>query len=197
TNATASTSPRCTPSTMERSLCRPVSISARSSNRSSSRLRMVAWASLTRTSVAPPEWNPAMAALTSEVNIDRQRCHCSVPGSTSAGQVTPVAPSMSAEIRTLTGATLSRAPQGSPGPHGPRLVFPQLPSAPPGAAPLPRSGGGAPPAGSGQGEDLRTVLGDHQGVLELRGPLAVRGDRGPAVVPHVVLDAAQGDHRLD
>src|ERR1022692_3533378 len=59
------------------------------------------------TAVAPPSKHPATAALTSEVNIRRQRCHCYVPGSTSAGQVTPVAPSMSAEIRILMTAPCS------------------------------------------------------------------------------------------
>lgn len=60
---------------------------------------MVQWASLMRTSSAPPSKKPSTAALTSEVNIDRHRSHCGVPGSTSAGQVTPVAPSMSALMR--------------------------------------------------------------------------------------------------
>src|SRR5215207_2456048 len=87
------------PSTMVKSLCRPVIMVARSSRLSSSRLRMVACASLTSTSSAPPSRNPVMAPLTSEVNIARHRCHCSVPGSTSAGHVPPVAPSMSAETR--------------------------------------------------------------------------------------------------
>ena len=68
---------------------------------------MVACASLTRTSSAPPSNRPPMAALTSEVNMRRQRCHCSVPGSTSAGQVTPVAPSMSAEMRIFMRCSLS------------------------------------------------------------------------------------------
>ena len=35
------------------------------------------------------------------------------------------------------------------------------------------------------------------GVLELGGALAVLGDDGPAVVPHVPLDRAQVEHRLD
>src|SRR6185312_5556735 len=34
---------------------------------------------------------------------------------------------------------------------------------------------------SRQGEDVSAVLGDHQGVFELRGPLAVLGDHGPVV----------------
>lgn len=70
---------------------------------------MVACASLTTTVSAPPSKKPATAPLTSEVNIARQRCHCSVPGSQSAGQVTPVAPSMSAEIRIFMPATLWQA----------------------------------------------------------------------------------------
>src|SRR5690606_33120636 len=82
--------------------CRPVIMAARPSSSSSSRLRMVACASFTSTSVAPPSNNPAMAALTSDVNIGRHRCHSGAPGSQSAGQVTPVAPSMSAEMRIFT-----------------------------------------------------------------------------------------------
>ncbi|GAA2450661.1 hypothetical protein GCM10010405_37880 [Streptomyces macrosporus] len=60
---------------------------------------MLQCASLISTSSAPPAKNPATAAFTSEVNIGRQRSHWGVPGSTSAGQVTPVAPSMSALIK--------------------------------------------------------------------------------------------------
>lgn len=45
---------------------------------------MVEWASLIRTSSAPPSKKPSTAALTSEVNIDRQRSHSGAPGSTSA-----------------------------------------------------------------------------------------------------------------
>jgi hypothetical protein len=56
---------------------------------------------LTSTSSVPAAKNPSMAAFTSEVNIRRQRCHCSVPGSTSVGQVTLVAPTISAEMSTL------------------------------------------------------------------------------------------------
>jgi hypothetical protein len=41
------------------------------------------------------------------------------------------------------------------------------------------------------------VLGDEDRVLELRGPLAVLGHRGPPVRPDVVLDRAQREHRLD
>src|SRR5690606_3446037 len=48
-----------------------------------------------------------------------------------------------------------------------------------------------------QREDLRPVGGDDDGVLELSGPLLVLGGDRPAVVPDVVLDRAQGDHRLD
>ena len=62
---------------------------------------MVACASLISTPVARASQKPATAAFTSEVNIRRKRCHCSLPGRTSAGQVTPVAPSMSAEIKIL------------------------------------------------------------------------------------------------
>src|SRR6185312_1165852 len=46
-------------------------------------------------------------------------------------------------------------------------------------------------------EDLRAGLGDQQGVLELRGPLAVGGDHGPVVVPDLVVQRAEVDHRLD
>ena len=48
-----------------------------------------------------------------------------------------------------------------------------------------------------QGEDLVAVRGDQHGVLELRGALAVLGDRGPAVLPDLVVDRAQRQHRLD
>jgi predicted ATPase/DNA-binding SARP family transcriptional activator len=48
-----------------------------------------------------------------------------------------------------------------------------------------------------QRQDLVAVLRHDDGVLELRGPLAVLGDRGPAVRPDVVLDRAQRQHRLD
>src|SRR5262245_60510600 len=37
------------------------------------------------------------------------------------------------------------------------------------------------------GQDLRAVVGDHQRVLELRGPLLVLGCDGPAVVPDLVV----------
>src|SRR6201996_2177996 len=55
----------------------------------------------------------------------------------------------------------------------------------------------SPPLTSRQGEDVRAGLGDQQGVLELRGPLAVFGDDGPAVVPDLVVQCAEVDHRLD
>ena len=41
------------------------------------------------------------------------------------------------------------------------------------------------------------VVGDEDGVLELRGARAVGGGRGPAVGPDDGLDAAHGDHGLD
>ncbi|MGX1273284.1 hypothetical protein RKD18_006478 [Streptomyces phaeoluteigriseus] len=91
---------------MDSDLCRPVNICARSSSRSRSRLRIVQWASLISTSSAPPSKNPRTAALTSEVKNSRHRSHCGVPGSTSAGQVTPVAPSMSALIRIFIPTTV-------------------------------------------------------------------------------------------
>src|ERR1700752_1783445 len=47
------------------------------------------------------------------------------------------------------------------------------------------------------GEDLGAVVGDHQRVLELCGPLLVRGGDGPAVVPDLVVQRAEVDHRLD
>src|SRR4051794_200972 len=50
---------------------------------------------------------------------------------------------------------------------------------------------------AGQGQDLRAVLGDVQGVLPLRHPGPVPGDHRPAVVPHLPGVAAQGQHRLD
>src|SRR5580658_9778444 len=100
-------SPCWIPSTMLRSLWRPVSMTARSSSSSSSRFRIVEWASLITTVSAPASRNPTTAALTSEVNMRRHRCHSSVPGSTSAGQVTPVAPSISAEIKIFIVVRLS------------------------------------------------------------------------------------------
>lgn len=63
---------------------------------------MVQCASLMSTSSAPPSRKPSTAAFTSEVNRARQRSHCGVPGRTSADQVTPVAPSMSALMRIFT-----------------------------------------------------------------------------------------------
>src|SRR6201996_9248409 len=53
------------------------------------------------------------------------------------------------------------------------------------------------PLTSRQGEDVRARLGHQQGVLELRGPLAVFGDDGPAVVPDLIVQRADVDHRLD
>src|SRR5580693_5257416 len=50
---------------------------------------------------------------------------------------------------------------------------------------------------SRQGEDVHAGLGDQQRVLELRGPLAVFGDHRPAVVPYLVVQRAEVDHRLD
>src|SRR4051794_17649532 len=47
------------------------------------------------------------------------------------------------------------------------------------------------------GQDLRAIVGDHQRVLELRGPLLVLGGDGPAVVPDLVVQRAEVDHRLD
>src|SRR6202041_1370547 len=47
------------------------------------------------------------------------------------------------------------------------------------------------------GQDLVAVLGYQDGVLELGGALAVLGYRRPAVWPDVVVDRAQGQHRLD
>ena len=46
-------------------------------------------------------------------------------------------------------------------------------------------------------EDFRAVLSNHQGVLELGASAAVSGEHCPAVVPHVPVAIAQGDHRLD
>src|SRR6478609_12083309 len=50
---------------------------------------------------------------------------------------------------------------------------------------------------SGEGQDLGPVVGDEQGVLELRAGLPVAGDDGPVVVPHVPLAGAEVQHRLD
>ena len=76
-------------------------------------------ASLMSTSSAPPSKNPSTAAFTSEVNIARQRSHWGVPGSTSAGQVTPVAPSMSALMRIFMRTTLPAAECAGQGWHRP------------------------------------------------------------------------------
>src|SRR5690349_13580344 len=50
---------------------------------------------------------------------------------------------------------------------------------------------------SWQGEDFDAGVGDQQGVLELGGPLAVLGDHRPAVVPDLVVQTAEVDHRFD
>src|SRR5690242_4463733 len=52
------------------------------------------------------------------------------------------------------------------------------------------------PLTSRQGQDVGAVLGHHQRVLELRGPLAVLGGHGPVVVPDLVVQAAEVDHRF-
>src|SRR5438874_13551378 len=46
-------------------------------------------------------------------------------------------------------------------------------------------------------EDFGAGRGDDQGVLELGRPLLVLGGDGPVVGPDVVVDRAEGDHRLD
>src|SRR3954454_4329511 len=48
---------------------------------------------------------------------------------------------------------------------------------------------------SRQGQDLVPVVGDEDGVLELRGPLAVCGHDRPAVVPHLPVRGAEVEHR--
>src|SRR5699024_1625948 len=48
-----------------------------------------------------------------------------------------------------------------------------------------------------QGEDLVALLGDDEGVLELGGPLPVAGLDGPVVIPDLVVQPTQVDHRLD
>src|SRR5689334_17034218 len=55
----------------------------------------------------------------------------------------------------------------------------------------------APLTGLQLGQDFGAVVGDHQGVLELRGPLAVLGHDGPVIVPDLVVQLAEVDHRLD
>src|SRR5882757_8974953 len=50
---------------------------------------------------------------------------------------------------------------------------------------------------SRKGQDVDAVVGDHQRVLELRRPLLVPGGDGPAVVPDLVVERAEVDHRLD
>src|SRR5579859_3235159 len=46
-------------------------------------------------------------------------------------------------------------------------------------------------------EDLVSAVGYQDRVLELGGAAAVLGDHGPAVRPDVVVDRAEGQHRLD
>lgn len=98
---------------------------------------MVAWASLITTAVAPASYSPATAAFTSEVSMARNRCHCSVPGCTSAGHVTPVAPSMSAEITIFMTVSLpvivpgrGRLRRCATGPRGHWCALWHMPSQP-------------------------------------------------------------------
>src|SRR4051812_40647413 len=49
----------------------------------------------------------------------------------------------------------------------------------------------------GEGNDLGSLVGHDEGVLELRGAAAVGGHRGPSVVPGAVAPATQGQHGLD
>src|SRR5690349_18587462 len=68
--------------------------------------------------------------------------------------------------------------------------------------PAPRCGAAAArpthsPRSLGVRQHLGAIVGDEQGVLELRGPATVLGDDGPAVVPHVVVGGAEVEHRLD
>src|SRR2546430_15592751 len=46
------------------------------------------------------------------------------------------------------------------------------------------------------GKDLAAGLGDPDRMLEMGGERAVAGDRGPAVVEHLHVGTAEGDHRL-
>src|SRR5690242_1798246 len=46
-------------------------------------------------------------------------------------------------------------------------------------------------------QDLGAVVGDHQGVFELRGPALVLGGDGPAVAPDLVVQRAEIDHGFD
>src|SRR6478609_633808 len=59
--------------------------------------------------------------------------------------------------------------------------------------------GGRPRSGGvrGEGEDLVSVVGDEDRVLELGRAPAVTGDDGPPVVPHVPLGGPEVEHRLD
>ncbi|MEY4361526.1 MAG: hypothetical protein RL391_832, partial [Actinomycetota bacterium] len=60
------------------------------------------------------------------------------------------------------------------------------------------SGGAAGRHGTvATGEDVDTGVGHENRVLELGGSLAVGGDGGPVVVPHLVLPGTKRDHRLD
>src|ERR1044072_4205845 len=106
------------PCIIDSGLSLPVSTRARVSMSSSSPLRCDECASFTSTSLAPPANRPSTHAFTSPVNIFRNRCHCSVPTSTSAVQLTPVAPSMSAEIMIRTRSTLRLGTR-----RGHRLTF--------------------------------------------------------------------------
>src|SRR5205085_9527357 len=47
------------------------------------------------------------------------------------------------------------------------------------------------------GQDLDSVVGDEEAVLELGGAATVGGDCGPAVAPHLGERCAHGDHGLD
>src|SRR5215217_8426241 len=49
----------------------------------------------------------------------------------------------------------------------------------------------------GKGEDFRALLGNCEGVLKLRTATAISSEHGPAVVPHIPIAGAEGDHRLD
>src|SRR4029079_171733 len=52
-------------------------------------------------------------------------------------------------------------------------------------------------SGGREGKDLDAVLGDPDGVLELRGKRAVAGDGGPSIGQHFHVRAAEIDHRLN
>ncbi len=49
----------------------------------------------------------------------------------------------------------------------------------------------------GKGQNIDAVSGDYHGVFELGGALAVAGDDGPVVFPHVPFDGAEGEHGFD